>query len=149
MKKFSDIVSVPKAREAPVQKKKQTFKIAKSDDEQMLAFGWANISIRSDGEVIEDWQEDIKNLLTSRTQRMSLCGSTARAERCMSEVVLPHLLKAWYSRKKSAKQWVFQKERCLLDGGLDSKCWTKMCGKKSKTAHTQCSVLRVKLKERK
>lgn len=59
MKKFSDIVSVPKARESPVQKKKQTFKIAKSDDEQMLAFGWANISIRSDGEVIEDWQEDI------------------------------------------------------------------------------------------
>lgn len=59
MKKFSDIVSVPKARESPVQKKKQTFKIAKSDDEKMLAFGWANISIRSDGEVIEDWQEDI------------------------------------------------------------------------------------------
>lgn len=59
MKKFSDIVRVPKARESPVQKKKQTFKIAKSDDEQMLAFGWANISIRSDGEVIEDWQEDI------------------------------------------------------------------------------------------
>lgn len=59
MKKFSDIVRVPKARESPAQKKKQTFKIAKSDDEQMLAFGWANISIRSDGEVIEDWQEDI------------------------------------------------------------------------------------------
>ncbi len=58
MKKFSDIIKTPKARESPVQKK-HPFKIAKSDDEQMLAFGWANISIRSDGEVIEDWQEDI------------------------------------------------------------------------------------------
>lgn len=65
MKKFSDMIqksrdqAESKARESPVQKKKQMFKIAKSDDEQMLAFGWANISIRSDGEVIEDWQEDI------------------------------------------------------------------------------------------
>lgn len=59
MRKFSDIIRAPKARESPVKKKKKMFKIAKSDDEQMLAFGWANISIRSDGEVIEDWQEDI------------------------------------------------------------------------------------------
>ena len=31
----------------------------KSDDEKKLAFGWANVSIRANGEVIEDWQEDI------------------------------------------------------------------------------------------
>ena len=63
MKKFSDMIqksggqAKPKARESPV--KKRMFKITKRDDEQMLAFGWANVSIRSDGELIEDWQEDI------------------------------------------------------------------------------------------
>ena len=31
----------------------------KSDDEKMLAFGWANVSMRVDGELIEDWQADI------------------------------------------------------------------------------------------
>ena len=32
--------------------------IAKPDDKH-LAFGWANVAIRADGEEIEDWQEDI------------------------------------------------------------------------------------------
>lgn len=66
MKKFSDMIQKseeqmkPKARESPEKKvEKRMFKIAKRDDEQMLAFGWANVSIRSDGELIEDWQEDI------------------------------------------------------------------------------------------
>ena len=52
MKKFSDMIQEKKV-------KKRMFKITKRDDEQMLAFGWANVSIRSDGELIEDWQEDI------------------------------------------------------------------------------------------
>lgn len=39
--------------------RKGRFKITKSDDDKMLAFGWANVSIRSNGEVIEDWQKDI------------------------------------------------------------------------------------------
>lgn len=38
---------------------KNRFKITKSDDDKMLAFGWANVSIRTNGEVIEDWQDDI------------------------------------------------------------------------------------------
>jgi len=38
---------------------KSRFKIAKSDDDKMLAFGWASIAIRANGEVIEDWQNDI------------------------------------------------------------------------------------------
>lgn len=65
MKKFSDMIqkgsqAEPKARESPEKKvEKKMFKIAKRDDEQMLAFGWANVSIRTDGELIEDWQEDI------------------------------------------------------------------------------------------
>ena len=35
------------------------FKILKSNDEKMLAFGWASVSIRANGELIEDWQKDI------------------------------------------------------------------------------------------
>lgn len=38
---------------------KRKFAITKSDDDRHLAFGWANVSIRAGGEVIEDWQEDI------------------------------------------------------------------------------------------
>lgn len=56
MKKFSEIVAVEKP---PSDVIKGKFKITKSDDEKMLAFGWANVSIRSNGEVIEDWQQDI------------------------------------------------------------------------------------------
>lgn len=42
-----------------VQKQKNKFKIAKKDDDKMLAFGWANVSVTIDGEVVEDYQEDI------------------------------------------------------------------------------------------
>lgn len=61
MKKFSDLIE----KSAGSQQKKTDdvikgkFKIMKSDDEKMLAFGWASVSMRIDGEVIEDWQKDI------------------------------------------------------------------------------------------
>ena len=38
---------------------KSRFKIMKADDDKMLAFGWASVSMRVDGELIEDWQQDI------------------------------------------------------------------------------------------
>lgn len=38
---------------------KRKFAIMKSDDDRHLAFGWANVSVRTDGELVEDWQEDI------------------------------------------------------------------------------------------
>lgn len=59
MKKFSDMIekSAVKKEKPVVQKGK--FKIMKSDDGKKLAFGWANVSMRVDGELIEDWQEDI------------------------------------------------------------------------------------------
>ncbi len=37
----------------------KNFNILKSDDEKRLVFGWANVSIRTDGEQIEDLQEDL------------------------------------------------------------------------------------------
>ena len=37
----------------------QKIHISKADDDKMQAFGWANVAIRVDGEVIQDWQDDI------------------------------------------------------------------------------------------
>lgn len=65
MKKFSDLIEKsagnPQKTDGNSQKSviKGRFSIAKSDDEKMLAFGWANVSMRVDGELIEDWQGDI------------------------------------------------------------------------------------------
>ena len=62
MQKFSELIK--KSTEDGAGKKKRPavqkgrFKIAKSDDDKMLAFGWANVSITADGELIEDYQED-------------------------------------------------------------------------------------------
>lgn len=38
---------------------KSRFKIVKSDDEKRLAFGWANVSIKVDGEQLPDLQGDM------------------------------------------------------------------------------------------
>ncbi len=60
VKKFSDLITIavsPGEKKETVLKGK--FKIMKSYDEKMLAFGWASVSMRVDGEVIEDWQKDI------------------------------------------------------------------------------------------
>lgn len=61
MKRFSDLIKKSAAKNQRGQEDiaKGRFKILKSDDEKMLAFGWASISMRVDGELIEDWQDDI------------------------------------------------------------------------------------------
>lgn len=61
MKKFSDMIVNPVSHEQKEFENvlKGKFKIMKSDDEKMLAFGWASVSMRVDGELIEDWQKDI------------------------------------------------------------------------------------------
>lgn len=55
MRKFSELIE----KSNPENVIKGRFKIMKSDDDKMLAFGWANVSMRVDGELIEDWQGDI------------------------------------------------------------------------------------------
>ncbi len=62
MQKFSDLIETVEAWERQAEQDdiiKGRFKIMKSDDEKMLAFGWASVSMRVDGELIEDWQGDI------------------------------------------------------------------------------------------
>ena len=39
--------------------KRRGFTVMKSDDDKRLVFGWASVAVRVDGEVIEDWQEDV------------------------------------------------------------------------------------------
>ena len=61
MKRFSELIqksakNPPKSSEDIL---KGRYNIMKSDDEKMLAFGWASVSMRVDGELIEDWQNDI------------------------------------------------------------------------------------------
>lgn len=55
MRKFSELIE----KSNPENVIKGRFKIMKSDDDKMLAFGWANVSMRVGGELIEDWQGDI------------------------------------------------------------------------------------------
>lgn len=61
MKKFSDLIEKPACsqKEKPDTILKGRFRVAKSDDEKMLAFGWASVSMRVDGGLIEDWQGDM------------------------------------------------------------------------------------------
>lgn len=61
MKKFSDLIekSALNSAEKPTDVLKGKFKIMKADDDKMLAFGWASVSMRVDGQLIEDWQKDI------------------------------------------------------------------------------------------
>ena len=59
MRKFSELIEKSNSEEKPDNVIKGRFKIMKSDDDKMLVFGWANVSMRVDGELIEDWQADI------------------------------------------------------------------------------------------
>ena len=61
MRKFGEIVDIPALTPAAPAKRtfKGRFKIEKSADDKMLAFGWASVAVRSTGEQIEDWQEDM------------------------------------------------------------------------------------------
>jgi hypothetical protein len=62
MLKFSDILTVQKAKKKPktdAQKLTGCFKIQKSNDDKMLVFGWASVAITTEGEQVDDFQDDI------------------------------------------------------------------------------------------
>lgn len=65
MKKFSDLIEKPLNNPQKCKGSsdsnviKGSFKIHKSDDDKMLAFGWANVAITADGQQVKDLQEDI------------------------------------------------------------------------------------------
>lgn len=39
-----------------------SFEIQKADDDKRLVFGWANVATRANGEVIQDWQNDVMDI---------------------------------------------------------------------------------------
>ena len=63
MVKFSDLVGLPARQPKPKQQTtgvlKGRFKIQKSDDDKMLAFGWANVAVTVGGKQIEDYHDDM------------------------------------------------------------------------------------------
>ncbi len=65
MRKFSELIqksneeAIHRSRESPDSTVEGRFKITKSDNDRMLAFGWASVSMRIGGELIEDFQQDV------------------------------------------------------------------------------------------
>lgn len=58
MKTFNDYI-IPRARDEPATVIKGLFEPKEADDDKRLVFGWASVAIRSNGEQIEDWDEDV------------------------------------------------------------------------------------------
>lgn len=58
MKSFSEMIRIPETRGAKGSSS-EYFRITKSNDDKMQAFGWASVAIRVDGEQIIDWQNDV------------------------------------------------------------------------------------------
>lgn len=56
MKMFNELVNIKKRAEPEI---KSRFKIQKSNDDKMLAFGWASVAIRTNGETVDDYQNDV------------------------------------------------------------------------------------------
>ena len=89
MKSFNEIMKIrdePESKDIPVEKRK--FQIKKSDDEKMQAFGWANISITADGEVLEDRSMTSSNQRNWNRRHTNLLIFTGKVERCTKEVGL-------------------------------------------------------------
>ena len=59
MKSFDELTG--RARERPQEEAvvKSRFKVTKANEDKMLAFGWANVSIDKTGNQVEDWQGDM------------------------------------------------------------------------------------------
>lgn len=59
MKSFDEITG--RARERPQEGSvvKSRFEVKKANEDKMLAFGWANVSIDASGNQLEDWQGDM------------------------------------------------------------------------------------------
>ena len=89
MKKFSDIIqkSGEPDKNAPSGVIKGRVAITKSDDDKMLAFGWANVSLTVNGETIEDYQGDIIEPGNWKTLHTILWSYTERAAKCTKEAV--------------------------------------------------------------
>ena len=57
---FSDMIQCPDVGRMPdYEVIKGRIQISKADDEKQYAFGWASVSVQTDGEQVVDWQKDM------------------------------------------------------------------------------------------
>ena len=135
MRKFSELIEKSNSEEKPDNVIKGRFKIMKSDDDKMLAFGWANVSMRVDGELIEDWQDDIIE--------------PEELEKAAYEYVLLYREGGEMHERGGAavliESVVFTEEKMQAMGipagtlPIASRFWMKRCGKRSKMVLILCS----------
>lgn len=59
MKTFNELTGRARERPAADPVVTSTFKVTKANDDKMLAFGWASVSIDIAGNQVVDWQEDM------------------------------------------------------------------------------------------
>lgn len=59
MKTFDELTGRARERPGDGTVVKSKFKVTKSNEDKMLAFGWASVSIDTNGEQLEDWQGDM------------------------------------------------------------------------------------------
>ena len=104
MAKFSDLVNIKKDQPKPAKSTsgviKGRFKIQKSDDDKMLAFGWANVAVTASGQQIEDYHDDMIDPEELEQAAYKFVSFTAKAGSSTSAAEWPCSLKAWYSLRK-------------------------------------------------
>lgn len=60
MIQFSELITCPSGDRSPEEHIiKGRVKISKADNEKQYAFGWASVSVKTDGEQVVDWQNDL------------------------------------------------------------------------------------------
>ena len=59
MKTFDELTGRARERPNGGTMVKSRFQVTKANDDKMLAFGWANVSIDKTGNQVEDWQGDM------------------------------------------------------------------------------------------
>ena len=60
MIQFSELITCQSGDRSPKEHIiKGRVKISKADDEKQYAFGWASVSVKTDGEQVVDWQNDL------------------------------------------------------------------------------------------
>ena len=144
MKKFSDYIqkSASPHPEEPEGILKGRFKVMKSDDEKMLAFGWASVSVRVDGEVIEDWQKDIvepEDLENAAYEFVLLYREGGEMHERGGAAVL---IESVVFTEEKMRAMGYRQAHFPSAGGLGLGSWIKTCGKRLRTEPTRCSPLR-------
>lgn len=149
MKKFSDFIiknrqeGLPEKNRASPGMLKGKFAIAKSDTGRHLAFGWASIAIKNNGEVVEDWQEDIIEPAELENAAYGFVELYREGGEMHERGGAAVLVESVVFTEEKIQAMGIPEGTCQQAGGLVLKSLMKMYGKKLKTAHIPCFLLKV------